>query len=132
MQRRIGIVIAALALAIAIPATALAARSTTPFAGTWTSTDFDDSTQVLIIAGGGHPSVVYEDFFASGCYYNAGPATHWVAAGQGSIDGDTIWIDYHKSGCGTFLQGGYGDYYTYNSGDDTLTDSVGITWYRMT
>ena len=132
MNRRFSSVIAGLALAVAIPAAALAATSTSPFAGNWASTDFDGSHQTLAVAGGGHPSVVYQDFYASGCDTYAGPDTHWVAAGQGSIDGDVIWIEYRKSGCGTFLQGGYSDYYVYDSGTDTLLDSVGIIWYRQT
>ena len=132
MKRRLSIVFAVLALAIAIPATALAAPSTSPFNGTWVSTDTDGSSQLLIVSGGGHPSVVYQDFYASGCDRFAGPDTHWTAAGQGSIDGSDLWVDFHKSGCGTFLQGGYGDHYAYDSGTDTLTDDFGIVWYRMT
>ena len=132
MKRRITSVIAALAFAIAIPAATLAAPSASPFAGSWVSTDFDGSSQLLLVSGGGHPSVVYQDFYASGCDTFAGPATHWVAAGRGSVEGDFLYIDYHKSGCGTFLQGGYFDWYSYDSGSDTLTDSVGIVWTRAT
>ena len=132
MKRRFLSLIAALALAIAIPAAALAAPSASPFAGTWVSTDTDGSSQLLLIAGGGHPSVVYQDFYASGCDRFAGPDTHWVGAGTGSIEGDTIYVDFHKSGCGTFLQGGYSDWLVYDSGSDTLVDSFGIVWTRKT
>lgn len=130
MKRRTASVLAALALAISIPAAALAAPSASPFAGTWVSTDFDGSSQLLLVAGGGHPSVVYQDFYASGCDTYAGPDTHWVAAGTGTVEDDVLWISYRKSGCGTFLQGGYEDYYTYDSDSDTLIDSVGIIWTR--
>jgi hypothetical protein len=132
MHRRFGLLLAALALAIAMPAATLAAPPATAFAGTWTSTDFDGSTQLLVVAGGGRPSVVFQDFYASGCDTFGGPATHWVAAGVGSVDGNALFIDYHKSGCGRFLQGGYSDAYWYDAGTDTLTDTVGITWTRLT
>ena len=132
MNRRITSIVAGQVLAAAIPATTLAAPSTSPFAGTWASIDYDGSSQTLVVSGGGHPSVVYQDFYASGCDTYAGPDTHWVGAGQGSIDGDILWVSFRKSGCGTFLQGGYGDYYEYDSGSDTLIDSSGIVWDRQT
>lgn len=132
MKRRISIIVGTLVLALAIPAAALAAPGSSPFDGTWVSEDYDGSSQLLLVSGGGHPSVVYQDFYASGCDRFAGPDTHWVGAGQGSIDGDVLWVSFHKSGCGTFLQGGYEDYYVYDSGSDTLTDSFGIVWYRWT
>jgi hypothetical protein len=133
MKIRLASVLAAVALAIAIPATALAAPSATFFTGTWTSTDYDGSTQMLIVSTGGRPSVVYQDFFASGCQnYGDRPNTHWTAAGLGEVDGTDLWVGFHKSGCGPFLQGGYGDHYAYDSGTDTLLDDFGITWYRLT
>jgi len=133
MNRRFLAAAAALILALGIPAAALAAPAPSPFAGTWVSTDIPDgSSQLLIVSGGARPSVVYQDFYASGCDTFAGPATHWVGAGMGEVDGDTLWVGFHKSGCGTYLQGGYGDFYVYDSGSDTLTDSFGIVWSRAT
>ena len=134
MKRRVASILAALVLVTAIPATVLAKPSTSPFDGTWVSEDYDGSAQLLLVAGGGHPSVVYEDFYANGCDTYGGPATHWVSSGRGSIDGDTLYVDFYvKTGCGTFLlHEGYSDWYVYDGGSDTLTDSFGITWYRMT
>ena len=131
MNRRFTSLVAAVAFAIAIPAATLAAPSGSPFQGTWVSTDFDGSTQVLIVARGGHPSVVFQDFYASGCDTYGGPATHWVAAGRGTVDGDDLWISFRKSGCGTFLQGGYEDHYVYIGATDTLVDTVDIVWTRV-
>lgn len=132
MSRRFLAAVAALILGLAIPAAAIAAPASSPFAGTWVSTDTDGSSQLLIVSGGGHPSVVYQDFYASGCDNYAGPDTHWVAAGPGAIEGDTLFADFRKSGCGTFLQGGYSDFWVYDAGADTLTDSFGIEWQRAT
>ena len=117
------------ALSLAVLATPVSAASS-QFAGIWTSTDTDGSSQMLTVSGGARPSVVYQDFYASGCDNFGGPATHWVGAGRGEVDGDTLWVEFHKSGCGTFLQGGYGDFYEYDSGTDTLVDSFGIVWSR--
>ena len=130
MKRRLIIAAGALALAVVIPGTGFAVAPTSAFTGTWESTDFDGSHQTLLVSAGARPSVVYQDFYASSCDTFAGPSTHWVASGVGEVDGDILWISFHKSGCGNFLQGGYDDWYWYDSGTDTLTDSVGIIWTR--
>lgn len=132
MQRRLIIATAALVIAFAIPGVTAAAPAASAFSGTWISTDFDGSAQLLIVSGGAHPSVVYQDFYASGCDTFGGPATHWVAAGSATIEGDILLADFRKSGCGTFLQGGYQDWLVYDPGTDTLTDSAGIEWSRAT
>jgi hypothetical protein len=117
-------------LAVMLGGVATAATAS-PFSGRWTSTDVPDgSSQVLLISSGAQPSVVYQDSYASaGCALNF-PATHWVSAGRGEVDGDTLWAFFHKSGCGLFTIGGYVDSFEYDAGSDTLTDSAGITWYR--
>lgn len=132
MQRRSIIIAAALVLALAIPGSSLAAAPTSPFTGSWETTDFPDgSHETLVVSSGARPSVVFQDFYASGCdTFSNLPATHFTAAGKGEVDGNTLWVGFHKSGCGTFLLGGYGDYYDYNAGDDTLTGSDGIIWTR--
>lgn len=130
MHRRLVLGIAVLSLALALPAAALAAAPTSPFTGSWASTDNDGSHQTLVVSSGRRPSVVYQDFYASGCDNFAGPDTHWVGAGTGFVEDGVLWVSFRKSGCGTFLQGGYEDYYTYDSGSDTLIDSFGIVWYR--
>ena len=132
MKRRLSSIAGALILAIAIPAAALAAPATSPFTGSWVSTDVPDgSHQTLVVSAGARPSVVYQDFYASGCdSFSELPATHWTASGTGEVEDGTLWVSFHKSGCGRFAQGGYGDYYTYDSGTDTLTDSFGIVWTR--
>jgi hypothetical protein len=130
-MRRRSVILAGVALALAIGATPVSAASpATSFTGLWTSTDFDGSTQTLTVASGSSPSVVYQDFYASGCDNAGQPTTHWTASGRGFVDGDTLEISFHKSGCGRFLQGGYDDMYVYDGGSDTLVDTVGIIWYR--
>jgi hypothetical protein len=108
-----------------------AAASGGGFSGVWVSTDpVDGSAQMLSVSGGSAPSVVYQDAFASYCARNGFPAVHWVAAGQGTIDDTVMNVDYHKSGCGTFGQGGYSDVFVYDGGTDALVDGSGVTWSR--
>ena len=129
MLGRRSFVLTGVALSLAMLATPVSAGSSR-FAGIWTSTDTDGSSQMLTVSGGANPSVVYQDFYASGCDRFGGPATHWVGAGKGEIDGDVLIAFFHKSGCGTFGQGGYVDEYTYDSVSGTLTDTFGIVWSR--
>jgi hypothetical protein len=121
-----------LALALAASPVSAAPAVGSQFAGTWVSTDFDGSTQVLLVSAGRSPRVTYQDFYASACDNNGSPSTHWVAAGRGTVTDDLLEIVYHKSGCGWFTIGPYGDFYFYDSGTDTLTDSVGNVWTRTT
>jgi hypothetical protein len=131
MQRRISVLLAAAALAVAIPATVLGAPATSPFVGSWEATDYDGSHETLVVSTGSRPSVVFQDFYAGGCdTFSWQPADHWTAAGKGEVDGDTLWAWFHKSGCGTFLLGGYEDYWVYDEATDTLTGSDGIVWTR--
>ena len=132
MKRRRFSLVAAAALAIAIPATALAAPADSPFAGTWVATDTDGSAELLIVSGGPRPSVLFEDFHASTCDGVGDPATHWVSAGSGYADGDLLAAVFHKSGCGVFSIGIYVGFWEYDSGTGTLTDDADITWYRLT
>ena len=129
-RRVLVVAVAALAVQLVVAPVSASSAAGSPFSGRWQSTDFDGSSQLLIVSGGSSPSVVYQDFYASGCDRFGGPATHWVASGKGSVDGDLLEIWFHKSGCGTFLMGGYGDAYEYDAGTDTLIDTVGIVWYR--
>jgi hypothetical protein len=119
------------AMLLAVIFSSAATAATSPFAGRWTSTDPDDgSFQTLLVSGGSAPSVTFEDFFASSCDNHGSPATHWVGAGQGEVDGETMYVGFHKSGCGSFSIGAYDDWYAYDAGSDTLTDSFGIVWER--
>ena len=130
MIGRRALVIALVALGTLFVVAPVSAATSSPFTGNWVSTDTDGSHQTLSVSSGRSPSVVYQDFYASGCDNFGGPATHWVAAGKGTVDGDTLWVGFHKSGCGRFEQGGYGDVYVYDAGTDTLVDTFDITWYR--
>ena len=123
-------VVTSMVFALAVVTSPAIAASTSPFAGTWTSTDTDGSSQMLIVSGGPSPSVIYQDFYASGCDNGGAPTTHWTAAGQGSIEDDVLFVSFHKSGCGPFGKGGYGDFYIYDGASDTLVDQFDITWSR--
>src|SRR5215210_4669649 len=120
-------------LSLAVMATPVAAAPAvgSQFAGTWSSTDAGDgSFQTLKVGAGESPSVTFQDFFASSCEDHGSPSTHWVSAGRGSVSGDLLEVGFHKSGCGAFTIGPYGDFFEYDSGTDTLTDASGTTWVR--
>ena len=119
------------AVLLAATISSIAGAATSPFAGRWTSTDPDDgSAQALLVSAGSAPSVTFQDYLASTCENHGSPATQWTSAGRGEIDGDTLYVSFHKSGCGSFSIGQYSDWYVYDPGDDTLTDSFGIVWQR--
>ena len=131
MKRGLTISIAVLALAIAIPSAAFAAPVTSVFTGSWEATDGDGSHETLVVSTGSRPSVTFQDFYASGCdSFSPLPATHFTAAGKGEVDGTTLVAFFTKSGCGTFLLGGYVDLWFYDAGSDTLTGGDGIIWTR--
>jgi hypothetical protein len=119
--------LAASALLAMVPVVAAADPG---FAGTWVSTDSDDSTQTLAIGQGAAPAVTYLDFYASSCDNAGAPSTHFVATGRGTIDGATLWVDFHDGRCGRHAIGPFGLGFSYSDGSDTLTDDFGITWYR--
>ena len=129
-RRALVVAVAALALQLVVGPVSASPAGSGPFGGTWRSIDTDGSSQLLVVSRGASPSVVYQDFYASSCDNFGGAATHWVAAGMGSVDGDLLEVWFHKSGCGTFQKGGYGDAYLYDAGTDTLTDTFGIVWSR--
>jgi hypothetical protein len=101
------------------------------FAGTWVSTDSDGSTQALAIGQGPTPAVTYLDFYASSCFTNGAPSTHFIATGRGAIDGPSMWVEFRNGGCGQFKLGPFPLGFSYDAGSDTLTDDFGITWYRF-
>ena len=130
LRRLLGISVVVLVLLQGLATPALASGSV--FKGLWLAIDAGDaSTQLLVVASGSRPAVTYEDFFAGYCFNNGVPSTHWVAAGSGEIEGTTLTVTFHKSGCGTFAAGGYGEVYAYDAGTDTLSDTSGQTWSRV-
>ena len=101
------------------------------FAGTWVSIDTDGSTQALAIGQGTTPAVTYEDFYASSCAGDGAPSAHFVATGRGTIDGDTLWVEFRNGGRGRHTIGSFGLGFNYDSSHDALTDDFGVTWSRF-
>ena len=133
MQGRRMLVVTGVALSLAMTAAPVGAAPAvgSQFAGLWVSTDpVDGSTQMLKIGAGASPSVTYQDFFASSCADHGSPSTHWVSAGRGSVEGDLLFIAFHRSGCGWFSIGAYEDYVAYDAGNDTVIDSSGTAYER--
>ena len=128
MARRITVLAGSMLLLVALAGPVAAAGS--PFSSRWASTDTDGSYQTLVVSKGATPSVTFQDFYASSCDNHGDHSTHWVSAGAGEVDGDTLYVSFHRSGCGLFSIGAYDDALFYDASSDTLTDTMGITWYR--
>lgn len=132
MRRILTGVLALWLVAASLLALAPAVSAADPgFAGTWVSIDTDGSTQALAIGRGSTPAVTYQDFYASSCANDGAPSTHFVATGRGTIDGDSMWVDFRNGGCGLRKIGPFGMEISYSGGSDTLTDDFGVTWYRF-
>lgn len=98
-------------------------------AGVWTSIDNDGSHQTLTITGTGNHaySMMLVDEEAGLC--DGDPA---MALGSARIDGDDLYMRA-VAVCvpgGNRLRGVISIEFTYDAGDDTLTDSFGVVWSR--
>lgn len=103
----------------------------TPFEGRWTSTDFDGSTQTLVVGPGLTPSIEYTDSFASACQAHEDPDWSWEGGGKGALTGNQLRVVYGHGGCSIWFTDGDVVTYDWDKGTDTLFDSQLITWHRV-
>ena len=132
---RLGLI--ALALVLAAIAGALLAggggsRPSTPFEGTWTTTDVPDgSTMNLYVGSGATPAVRFEDLFATGEACVADKSKVFTADGVGEITGNNLVVTYpNGGGCGSW-QVEIGGAYLYDRDTGTLRDQDGLVWTRV-
>ena len=119
----------ATALTVAFVANAFAAPSD-PFKGVWTSTDTDESHQMLSFGGSGDTRAVhYFDAGASVCGWPEVVATATLV-GQATVSGSSATADLVGQCNGTGQSLASTSTYTYDSGTNTLTDSFGVIWSR--
>jgi hypothetical protein len=121
--------VVAAAAALLIPATSAQAAGGGALAGTWTSTDTDESQQTLAIRGSGTVaySMVYVDASASVC--GGDPAR---LSGPGYVDGDSVLmvaVLVCQPG-GNVLNERLAIGFQHDTEADTLTDDFGIVWHR--
>ncbi|HET6968340.1 MAG TPA: hypothetical protein VFI44_08695 [Ornithinibacter sp.] len=129
MRRILLAIVWSVLVVVASVAAPTASAQSGVFAGTWTSTDTDGSSQELMIRGSGQGSyaVVLVDDAASVC--DGVPA---MFTGSGVATDDTLAV----AGALTCLPGGnpfrgrIGFGFEYSSETDTLSDVTGVTWYR--
>lgn len=120
-----------LASASAVLAPTAASAASGALAGTWASLDTDGSNQVLDITGSGRQaySMVYVDDSATGAC-DGNPAQ---LAGPGFVDGSDL-LMVATLVClpgGNVIGTRLAINFHYDAGTDTLNDSLGIVWHRV-
>ena len=130
---RVGVVLVALLLIATLAAVVGGGsqpRPTTPFEGTWTSTDTaDGSTQTLVVEAGAAPAVHFEDRFSINCKNRGETSTLYLANGQGEIAEGRLTVQFPEGGCTVKVPAAEW-WYEYQSSLDSLVDYQGITWSR--
>jgi hypothetical protein len=127
----------ALALVLAAVAGAILAgggppRPSTPFEGTWTTTDVPDgSTMNLYVGAGPTPTVRFEDLHATGDVCRNDAVKVFIADGVGEIAGRRLEVTFpNGGGCGLETVS-IGARYIHDPDADRLTDQDGLTWTRV-
>jgi hypothetical protein len=128
------LVVAMLLIALAVSP---AGAKPDPFIGVWVSTDIDGSSQTLTIGGGsgGTRHVRYYDDGATVCGLDPDTGEFLSAAsarGPLSVSGNTLSdnLDVYCMATPPTFNGTYLFTYTYDPATDTLTDWLGVVWFR--
>jgi hypothetical protein len=139
-MRKLGVLTTAavlVALAAAVPVSA--ARPSSGFLGSWSSTDpVDGSSQHLVIIGSnGHAQLKYVDDFATTCVDVGAPTTVFTGVMTGTISGDSLVGWWKSASCGPqlILRASYrfAWFFEYDPNTDTLFGAINdgpATWYR--
>jgi hypothetical protein len=138
-MRKLGIVTGAVLLFASSVVSASAAPSSSPFTGSWTSTDpVDGSTQHLAIRGGPQTvQIQYVDEFATTCVNVGAATTVFTGVLTGKIQDDFLSAWFKSAGCGSQVVLRASDFFTwyfiYEPGSDTLFGALNdgpATWTR--
>jgi hypothetical protein len=137
-KKILAVVSASLSLMLATVVVTSAMASKDPFIGRWHSIDaFDGSHQTMNIGGAdGHFRVTLYDDGASVCGVDESDQPIYAAFVTGLLSeneaGDTLSGDVNVRCMSTppSVQGPYAVEFDYVSGNDTLQDGFGTTWYR--
>lgn len=136
-MRKLAILAAATLLAFATGPVSAAAPSS-PFIGTWTSTDpVDGSTQHLTIVGGTNLAMSYLDEFGTTCVDIGAPTVAFSGELTGRVDGNVLVGEWKVGGCGPRIVLRAADRFAwiflYDAGSDTLYGAINdgpATWTR--
>lgn len=113
-----------------------AAAAKDQFKGVWVSTDIDGSSQRLIIASGrpGTNNTYYLDNGATICGLAPDGSFLYAASARGPLSrSGNVLSGNLPVYCHTHPRTFWGNFtftYTYDASSDTLTDSLGVVWYR--
>ena len=137
-MRKVG-VIAGAALVLALIAVPVAAGSSSPFEGSWTSIDpVDGSTQHLTIRGSsGRAQVKYIDEFGTTCVDVGAPTNVFSGVLTASISGNEMVAVFKSAGCGSQIvlraSDAFAWFFEYDPNTDTLFGAINdgpATWSR--
>ncbi len=106
--------------------------ASTVFEDTWTSTDpGDGSRQTLIVGAGVTPTVHFEDDLSTGGACDLDVVKLFKADGNGRVLGSRLAFSFPDGGgCGLMIVDVGPGFYDYDEATDTLTDDMGLTWFR--
>jgi hypothetical protein len=130
---RVGLVVAALALAMAAGAMLAGGPSgpTTVFEGTWTATDpGDNSAMILVVGRGNTPPVYFEDGYATGAACVNDVVKRFTARGNGEISDNRLLAWYPDGGGCGLVTVKIGGRYDYIAASDILLDHDELVWTR--
>jgi hypothetical protein len=132
---RFGLVVLALALAIAAGALLAGGggerRPSTPFEGSWITTDpFDGSGMTVVVGPGMSPEMYFEDGYATGgaCINDA--VKRYTARGTGTIVGNVLTGHFPDGGGCGLMTVEHAGVYEYVARTDMLVDQDGLGWSR--
>lgn len=126
-------------LAATLGAPLVQGATSTPFIGSWSSTDpVDGSMQHLYVTGGGTSVAIrYVDEFGTTCSEIGAPTNVFTGLLSGTADADTMTASFKQARCGSVLvlkaPYQFSWMFTYDASTDTLfgaLDDGPATWYR--
>jgi hypothetical protein len=129
-MRGLGLWIVAIGLFLGVAsAPASASPEASPFTGTWTSVDTDESHQVMTISGSGEGALALRVYDDAATVCGGDPAR---IVGSGRVDGDLLGAAVTVV-CipGGNVLGIIGFDVVYDADTDTLTDFSGVVWTRQ-
>jgi hypothetical protein len=125
-----------LAACVTVLCSGIASAASSPFTGSWDSTDLDGSYQVMAISGvapDGSARVTLFDAFGTICVTVGASSTSFHGLAEASVDDAVLQFTWRHVGCGdveAFYELGGGTL-IYVTATDQIVDGAGVVWSRI-